>query len=127
MYCGLCGELRSFNSVRFTVCRCGNMAARYKSKAHIHVQVIALRKDKARILETNELLERHWATLLKVGEVNDINWDPIRQKQIDDGGKLVTEFVNRRDRERKVQRHHERFKSHRFNLGVTGRSVAGSY
>lgn len=93
MYCGRCGFVGSFVPKRFTKCWCGNMAARYESATRGRVEVIAIRKGFARIMETNELLQQHFAALLKVGDVPEVRWSPVLQKKIDKEGKLVTDFV----------------------------------
>lgn len=93
LFCGLCYDLRAFGR-NFTLCRCGNMAARWKSSHRINVEVVAIRKKYARIIETNELLLKHWATLLKVGEVSEVSWCRFRQREIDQALKLPRDYVN---------------------------------
>lgn len=93
MYCGKCGFLGSFRSFRWTSCSCKNMAARFKSSAKVHVEVIAQRRQYARILETNVLLLKHWGTLLKPGEVDEVRWSPRGQLLIDRGERVVLDYV----------------------------------
>lgn len=93
LFCARCRDMRALHGLLWVQCMCGNSAARFKTSAHVNVEVIALHKEDVRIFEPNRLFVKHWATLLKVGEVDDISFAPALQKSIDDGQKLPIDFV----------------------------------
>lgn len=102
LLCGKCGDMLSFKPFFWAQCTCGNMAARFKTKARLEVEVIAVHKHLAKIIEPKVLLSNHWALIRKVGEGNTA-WAPVIQKQIDECGMLVSDFTKKRKR-RKVVR-----------------------
>lgn len=88
LLCGKCGDMRSFKAERWTRCACGNMAARFRSTSQLEVDVIAIHKHLAKIIEPKVLLRKHWAMIRKVGEGNTA-WAPVIQRRIDEQGMLI--------------------------------------
>lgn len=96
MYCHKCRWLQSLDWT-MTMCKCGNMAAGLRLDEGIQVVVvIANQKPLARVLELTTLLEKHWALVQKPGELPGVEWCRDHQKAIDEGWRLVEDFVKPR-------------------------------
>lgn len=59
----------------------------------MHVVVIANNKALARVMELTSLIEKHWARVEKPGELPGVEWCRDQQRAIDEGWKLVEDFV----------------------------------
>lgn len=92
------------------------MAARWKTNARRRIEVIAMRRGAARIIDLTLAVLNHEASFLKIGETLGIAWCPIRQKEIDEFRKLVTDYVP----VRKKRRSREKFKQLRYRFGQKG-------
>lgn len=95
MYCHKCRWLQSIDWT-MTPCKCGNMAAVLSHDAGIDVKVLANCKALARVMELTMLLEKHFAKIYPPGVMPGVEWFRDHQKAIDEGWKLVEDFVKPR-------------------------------
>lgn len=83
------------------------MAARWKTNARVRIEVIAMRRGAARIIDLTLAVLNHEASFLKIGENREIAWCHVRQKEIDEFRKMVADYVpvlkKRRIREHRLQ------------------------
>lgn len=92
LLCGKCGDMLSFKAFFWTRCGCGNMAARFGCPSRVDVEVIAIHKHLAKIIEPKVLLRKHWALIRNVGQ-GETAWAPKIQKTIDECKMLVSDVV----------------------------------
>lgn len=95
MYCHKCRWVQSIDWT-LTPCKCGNVAAKLSPYDGMHVVVIANNKALARVMELTTLFEKHWALVQKPGELPGVEWFRDHQRAIDEGWKLVEDFVKPR-------------------------------
>lgn len=96
MYCHKCHWVQSIDSWMKT-CQCGNMAAQLSDDLGVRrVKVIANCKELARVMELTTLLAKHFAVIQKPGDLPGVVWCLEKQRAIDEGWKLVEDFVKPR-------------------------------